>query len=207
MFPPLFAQALDWLFPPAPQTTLLHSLTATAIHSLYRPQSITHHLALTRYQHPTIKTLITHNKFHDDPTAAYHLGYLLSLWLQTRTEPVVIIPVPLSPQRERERGYNQVTRIAHYAKKYTPTFTIATDILSRTRHTDTQTSLPREARLKNVVGVFTVTDVNRLSQYPTSTIVILDDVITTGATLAAARATLAPHLPATNTLLTMAIAH
>jgi ComF family protein len=208
MFPLLFSQALNWLLPPSPQSALLRSITTTTVQSLYHPQSIAHHhQALTQYQHPVIKALIIRNKFHDDSIAADHLGYLLSMWLQACRAPVVIIPVPLSRRREHERGYNQVTRIAHQAKKYSPTITLVTDILSRTRHTSTQTSLSREARLSNVAGAFTVSNSHLLSQYDSSTIVILDDVLTTGATLTAARTTLAPHIPPSATLLTIAIAH
>ena len=93
----------------------------------------------------------------------------------------VIIPVPLSAQRLQERGYNQVGLIAHPLSrimrwKYLP------GALSRARHTRTQVGLSAEERHENVRGAF-VAETKLLYG---KTVLLMDDVATTGATLHAA---------------------
>ncbi|HEY2162365.1 MAG TPA: hypothetical protein VGH04_00160, partial [Gemmatimonadaceae bacterium] len=68
-------------------------------------------------------------------------------------ERAAIVPVPLSAKRERERGYNQSERLAHglAAAWRIPVWT---DVLTRTRHTETQTRLAPDERFRNVTGAF-----------------------------------------------------
>ncbi len=97
-----------------------------------------------------------------------------------------LVPVPLAPRRQRERGYNQSARLAAAlsARWKMP----RRDCLVRRRETHTQTALTPEARLANVAGAF----VTRSGERGTpNTLVLVDDVFTTGATLVAAAAALA----------------
>jgi ComF family protein len=108
-----------------------------------------------------------------------------------------LVPIPLAPKRLRQRGYNQSDVLAASLGRlwHLP---VSRDLLTRTRETATQTALTPETRLANVAGAFTprtnslggrLTPGRRPGVSPDATYVLVDDVFTTGATLAeAARA-------------------
>ena len=103
--------------------------------------------------------------------------------LEPLTGRVCLIPIPLSGRRLRERGFNQSERIAT-ALSSRVTLPMRGDLLTRVRETRTQTALTPEARHANVAGAFRAGRVDGLG------LVLVDDVFTTGATLAAAAAAL-----------------
>jgi ComF family protein len=103
--------------------------------------------------------------------------------LEPLTDGVSLIPVPLGRRRLRERGYNQSERIASALGACTG-LPVRTDLLRRDRETRTQTALTPEARHANVAGAFHAGPVYGME------LVLVDDVFTTGATLAAAGAAL-----------------
>lgn len=103
--------------------------------------------------------------------------------LEPLTRQVLLIPVPLGGRRQRERGYNQSERIASALAARTG-LPVRTGLLHRARETRTQTALTPEARHANVAGAFRAETVEGLE------LVLVDDVFTTGATLAAAAAAL-----------------
>jgi ComF family protein len=120
--------------------------------------------------------------------------------LRPRTdEPTTLIPIPLARARLRQRGYNQSERLAR-ALARTWRIPVTVDLLVRTRDTPTQTALTPGTRLANVAGAFEARiadcglrignhSIKSAIRNPQSTIVLVDDVFTTGATLAeAARA-------------------
>ncbi len=89
----------------------------------------------------------------------------------------MIIPMPLSSQRRRERGYNQSEDLCMYLNEL-----VHTDKLVRTKNTHVQSLIhDEEIRKKNVQGAFCVN-----GDVAGKTIVLFDDVITTGATTNAA---------------------
>jgi ComF family protein len=103
--------------------------------------------------------------------------------LEPLTGRVCLIPVPLGARRLRSRGYNQSERIAVALGELTGRPVRSTG-LTRRRETRTQTALTPEARQANVAGAFVADSVAGLA------CVLVDDVFTTGATLAEAGAAL-----------------
>jgi ComF family protein len=103
--------------------------------------------------------------------------------LEPLTGRVSLIPVPLGARRLRTRGYNQSERLATALGRRTG-HSVRTDLLTRVRETRTQTALPPDARQANVSGAFEGRGAHGLH------VVLVDDVFTTGATLAAAAAAL-----------------
>ena len=90
----------------------------------------------------------------------------------------IIVPVPLHRARLRERGFNQAEAIARGIQSAW-NVQVRTDILRRTRHTQSQTRLSATARQKNISSAFVTAgqDLRGVS------VALCDDVFTTGATL------------------------
>jgi ComF family protein len=100
----------------------------------------------------------------------------------------ILIPVPLARSRERERGYNQSERLARaFAERRRAT--LWSDALERVKSTETQTRLTAEDRLANVSNAFRVRDAC-VQAMRNAHVVLVDDVVTTGATLNACAAAL-----------------
>ena len=93
----------------------------------------------------------------------------------------LIIPVPLHPKKEQARGYNQSMLLAEGMSKVLNI--PATDkLLLRVKHTDSQTKKSRADRLTNMQGAFSISNTATLKN---KHILLIDDVLTTGATLEA----------------------
>ena len=89
-----------------------------------------------------------------------------------------IIPVPLHPNREKKRGYNQSERIASGISAVTK-IPVLTGVLVRNTDTKTQTKMNKDERWQNVSGKFVLTDSEVLKD---KHVLLVDDVLTTGAT-------------------------
>jgi ComF family protein len=99
--------------------------------------------------------------------------------------PSVLIPIPLARKRLRERGYNQSEKLARaLARQWR--IPVLLDVLVRTRETPTQTALTPGTRLANVRAAFAVANLQCPMINDHWTLIIVDDVFTTGATLAEA---------------------
>lgn len=137
-------------------------------------------------------------KYGGLPRIADDLALALARLRPDADGPSALVPIPLAAKRLRERGYNQSDVLA---RALSAVWSVPVcDALIRTRETPTQTTLTPETRLANVAGAFQVRNaefgmrngtrgVNSVFRIPTSTFILVDDVFTTGATLAeAARA-------------------
>ncbi|AEV70538.1 ComF family protein [Acetivibrio clariflavus] len=91
----------------------------------------------------------------------------------------LIISVPLHRKKEQIRGYNQSYLIAKQLGKLLG-IEVSKNILIRTKNTDSQSLLNRVERLRNVKDAFLVTDVNAIKG---KSILVVDDIFTTGSTL------------------------
>lgn len=200
---------LDAIFPPRPETLVVRALSPETVRSHACPSRYRETQYIYEYQSTPIRALIHENKYYKNKTAARLLATGLEDWLVTlahdQSAPLLLVPIPLSRQRQHERGYNQVTEILRALQPQT-FFCYNETVLTRTVHTVSQTSLSRTERLKNVTGAFTAV-APALIPYQGHTVVIVDDVVTTGATMLAARAALAPHLPKHARIILLALAH
>jgi ComF family protein len=97
----------------------------------------------------------------------------------------VVLPMPLAPQRLRERGFNQALLLA---RRLAPGKTDA-NLLLRTRETAAQSGLTRTERLHNLSGAF-VLEPTRSASLHGRRVVLIDDVMTSGASLFAAASVL-----------------
>jgi len=189
----------DVLFPPRDSQLIVRSHAKETI----RHQSGCHEgiFYCTNYTHPVIHAAIRENKFYHNSQAQRILANLLITWIQqNQLADACFIPIPLGKDRLRERGHNQVLSVLH-----TTDYAVA-PVLARVKETAPQVSLNRHQRLHNIKGIFQC-DTKSLATMSGKTLVLFDDVVTTGATLNEARATLAPHLPANTQLICLALAH
>jgi len=108
-------------------------------------------------------------------TALPALADLLSL----ATDGAVLVPVPVHPARRRQRGYNQAALLA--AELGAGSGVPVQELLVRTRETVRQHGLSRAARLHNLRGAFGA----QRAPPPGATVVLVDDILTTAATLEA----------------------
>ncbi len=128
--------------------------------------------------------LIPSLKYQGALSCARVLGILLAESVaRTRlfADVAVVVPMPLHRSRVVERGFNQALELARFASAAlgVPLDPLA---LQRTRATEPQVGLPRAERSRNVCGAF-FAQASRVAQ---RNVVVLDDVVTTGATVAAA---------------------
>jgi len=113
------------------------------------------------------------------------LGALLGQWAAQTLRAAqmeqfnLIVPVPLHPRRLRERGFNQSHILAREISLHTD-IPVALRILKRSKYTETQTLLSAEKRQENVYHAF---DVRSPAKFENQHILLVDDVITSGATV------------------------
>ncbi len=133
------------------------------------------------YLEGALRTAIHRFKYSGIRLLAAPLGQLMSQYLLRNPLPVdVLVPVPLHPQRLKERGYNQAALLAKEMEKALG-LPLLEDTLVRVRSTIPQVGLSARERRDNVRGAFYCADAGLKEQR----ILLVDDVCTTGATLEA----------------------
>lgn len=124
-------------------------------------------------------------KYQDHPELGLFLGKLCGKAMQDQqifTEADYLIPVPLHRLRQKERGYNQAERIAAGIAEILD-IPVRHDLLIRNKATDTQTKTGgRLSRYRNLQGVFSIPP-GASEILGNKTVILVDDVLTTGATL------------------------
>jgi len=186
-----FAHLLDLVFPPRPHEEIVRTLSADALLELLSPALMETTrpatVALLPFCDTRVRALIHEGKYRGNARAQELLAGVLAEYLaESGAESfgkTVLIPLPLSPARQRERGFNQCARIAEAAMRAGPLrIPIDETLLIRTKNTEHQARLSREERLKNARGAFGAAH----PADPSLSYIVLDDVITTGATMQAA---------------------
>ncbi len=143
-------------------------------------------------------------KFRGQRRLAQPLARLLfAATVDAELAPDVVIPMPLHSMRRHERGYNQATLLARPLARALRV-PLREDALARTRATQPQTRLSRPDRHANVAGAFALTSSASRAQLAGKRLLLVDDVTTTGATLAAAAEALRDARP--ETILALAVA-
>lgn len=122
-------------------------------------------------------------KYKDHPEIATHMATAAAHELQESgffDGIDAIVPLPLSKKKERQRGYNQSDYIAKGLSKISG-IPVLKRCVARTKANETQTHKSRDERWQNVSGIFSVTKPEALKG---KHILLVDDVLTTGATIA-----------------------
>ncbi len=129
-----------------------------------------------------VQGLIHKMKYENMFGLARPLADLMSkAWLQWETSVDLVVPIPLHPTRMQQRGYNQSEKLAQYFCQSND-FVLASSVLMRIRDTLPQVGLNSKERAKNVQAAF----VAKGERIKDKNILLIDDVCTTGATLASA---------------------
>jgi ComF family protein len=123
-------------------------------------------------------------KYANRPWIGIEMGRILGekLRAQPTLSPTLIVPIPLHKMRYAQRGYNQSEWIAQGVASSlagSGDVTLATDVLVRARFTKSQTALSREERITNVGKAFRVGGRGLGGEH----VILVDDTVTTGATL------------------------
>ena len=186
----LLGMLLEFLFPSRNAERIVRDATLESVGALVSARE--HHeglVSLLPYHRPLARSLIIEAKFRDSEKAHQLLGTILAdylrEWIADRAalnpSRIVIVPVPLSRERRKERGYNQSERITREAERFLRDTTMDTTILQRWRDTLPQTSLNGDARRRNLTDAFIAQATD-----PSHTYIVIDDVMTTGSTLSSA---------------------
>lgn len=152
----------------------------------------THITTLMDYRAGPVQDLIRSLKYDGSRHAASLAGELLADYVREElssqrafsARKILIVPIPLHASRARERGFNQIELVLQALPREMRDGSLSTlmpGALVRVRETAPQTRLPRAERLSNVAGAFEVFDARFVER---THVFLVDDVTTTGATLA-----------------------
>jgi ComF family protein len=150
---------------------------------LTQARSFRHTYILFQYD-DQIRQLIHLLKYKRCHSLTFYFSDIAKKRIRLLNSHYLVIPVPLHSAKQRERGYNQSAKIARHLSEV---FMLDFDetILIRKRYTPSQTKLSREERAQNMEGAFMCS-----KSLKGATILLVDDVITTGSTVESCAAAL-----------------
>lgn len=122
-------------------------------------------------------------KYKGNKELGMQLGKIMGEQIKksARFEADALVPLPLFPAKEKRRGYNQATILCEGMAE-AMNLPVLDKIISRPQHTETQTKKGRIERWKNMEGKFILSDADAIKN---KHLLLVDDVVTTGATLEA----------------------
>lgn len=150
---------------------------------LQHPPAYTRVYCCGLYQH-SLRRAIHKFKFSDGVALDRTLGRMLATAVDCGWRPGLVVPVPQEPQRLRQRGYNQALLLARELTRQRGG-DCDQHILRKTRLTPAQHELPAQMRRSNLAGVFAASRAVKGQE-----VLLVDDVMTTGATVDACSRTL-----------------
>jgi predicted amidophosphoribosyltransferase len=205
---------LDTLLPPHDDARIAASITASDLAALAVPRTVRGTFAVFPYQNRTIRAMVRAIKYYGETSvleplgacAAEHLvGILEDEDLEKRK--TLMTPIPSSPARLRKRGYNQAERIARAIYAHLPTGFPVEYIPNLLAREDRETQVhAHKTRADNIRGAF-YTPENAMIYHSVrgSRIILIDDVVKTGATIR--DATRALKAAGAKSVIAFAIAH
>ena len=129
-----------------------------------------------------MSSMISKFKYHNSPYMSQTFAYMLLDFFKTLDWEVdIVVPVPITKKRKKQRGFNQSLLIAQKFAKENK-ITLLDDVLIKTTETSHQADLNYAERQKNIVGTFKVQNKKKVAG---KNVLIIDDVFTTGATTSA----------------------
>jgi len=131
-----------------------------------------------------VQQLMHQLKYKGNKDLGLQLGRLMGNALKNATrfnEIEVLVPLPLFPSKEKKRGYNQAMILCEGMAEIL-SLPILDRVITRPQHTETQTKKGRIERWKNIEGKFQLVDPAAIQN---KYLLLVDDVVTTGATLEA----------------------
>lgn len=152
---------------------------AACAESLPRARRADGVVACYEYRFP-VDRLVLRFKFAGDLAVGRWLARRFAMRMATEPRPGLLVPMPVTRRRLRERGFNQAVEIARVASR-SLRIPFEVGVLERTRDAPPQSKLGRRARLANLRGAFRCR-----RQLAGRHVALVDDVITTGATAHAA---------------------
>lgn len=172
--------ALPWQGPACPGCALPTPSGETCGGCLQAASPLAGVQAVFDYAFP-VDSLLPRLKFHHDFAAGRVLASCMVERLRGLPRPCAIVPIPLHRARLRRRGYDQALELARPLARALQ-LPLHADLLQRRKATTAQSRLDADARQRNLQGAFSVT----AGRTPPAHVVLVDDVMTTGATLEAA---------------------
>jgi len=170
------------------QFDIANPFNSTSCPGVILPDGIRFQFALWKYDKGGVLQKLLHAiKYGGMGKLGYELGQLTAnalksqSWWQSISNKmdVLLLPVPLHPQKKRIRGFNQAEVIAMGMSDVLGIEIVSEKLVQRTRFTKTQTGHTLLGRLSNLKDAFVITDPEKIRY---KYIIIVDDVYTTGAT-------------------------
>ncbi len=151
-----------------------------------------------------LREYLSELKYRYRPELGEALGELMVEWIKINPEYQkidLIIPVPIHRQKLELRGYNQAELLANPIQRHFG-IKLKNDIIVRDKLTESQNSLSKENRFSNIANAFRVIDAQSLSG---TSVLLIDDILTTGATVSEAARVLLRSGAITVKVLTLAV--
>lgn len=179
---------IDFIFPPREEEVVLRSFTPEKLFEISQRSNEPEFpfiKSIYSYRDPIIRELVWQIKYKKNKHAIRCACHALNSELSKIKGKAILIPIPISKERRKERGYNQCELIIDELLRLNKNNSISKDfdILSRNKNIEKQTFKNKKDRITNTRDIFQVVK----KPIDDAKIIIIDDVSTTGSTLNEAR--------------------